>query len=57
MIRDDVKGARLLERGEEDLVYLDLEFGVLKNELAARRGEKIREEYVIGEYYSLGAVP
>jgi hypothetical protein len=34
-MRDDVRGARLLERKEEDLVYLGLEFGVLKNELAA----------------------
>jgi hypothetical protein len=34
MIRDDVKGARLLERREEDLVNLGLKFGVLKNKLA-----------------------
>jgi hypothetical protein len=33
-MRDDVKGARLLERGEEDLVGSGLKFGVLKNELA-----------------------
>jgi hypothetical protein len=34
-MRDDVRGARLPERREEDLVYLGLEFGVLKNKLAA----------------------
>jgi hypothetical protein len=56
-MRDDVKGARLLERGEEDLVYLGLEFGVLKNELAARRGRKIGEEYVAGEHHDLSAMP
>jgi hypothetical protein len=56
-MRDDVKGVRLLERGEEDLVYPGLKFGVLKNELAARRSEKIKEEYVVGEHYSLSAVP
>jgi hypothetical protein len=33
-MRDDVRGARLPERREEDLVYLDLKFDVLKNELA-----------------------
>jgi hypothetical protein len=32
-MRDDVRGARLPERKEEDLIYLGLEFGVLKNEL------------------------
>jgi hypothetical protein len=34
VIRDDVKGARLLERKEENLIYLGLKFSVLKNELA-----------------------
>jgi hypothetical protein len=57
VIRDDVKGARLLERKEEDLVYLSLKFGVLKNELAVRRGRKMGEEYVVGEHRSLSAVP
>jgi hypothetical protein len=56
-MRDDVGGARLPERREEDLVCPGLEFGVLKNELAARRGGKMREEYVIGEHRGLGAVP
>jgi hypothetical protein len=56
-MRDDVRGARLPERREEDLVYLGLKFGVLKNELAARRGRKIREEYVVGEHRGLGAMP
>jgi hypothetical protein len=56
-MRDDVRGARLPERREEDLVYSGLEFGVLKNELAARRNRKIEEEYVAGEHHSLGAVP
>jgi hypothetical protein len=57
VIRDNVKGARLLECGEEDLVYPGLKFSVLKNELAARRDRKIGEEYVAGEHRSLGAVP
>jgi hypothetical protein len=57
VIRDNVKEVRLPERKKEDLVYLDLEFGVLKNELAARRGRKIGEEYVIREYRGLSAVP
>jgi hypothetical protein len=35
VIRDDIRGARLLERGEEDLIGPDLKFSVLKNELAA----------------------
>jgi hypothetical protein len=56
-MRDDVKGARLLERGEEDLVCPGLEFGVLKNELAARRDRKIGEEYVAREHYGLSAMP
>jgi hypothetical protein len=56
-MRDNVKGARLLERGEEDLVYLGLKFSVLKNELATRRSRKIGEEYVIGEHYGLGVMP
>jgi hypothetical protein len=34
-MRDDVKEARLLERKEEDLVYLGLKFSVLKNKLTA----------------------
>jgi hypothetical protein len=54
---DDIRGARLPEHREEDLVYLDLKFGVLKNELAARRDRKIGEEYVVREHYSLGAMP
>jgi hypothetical protein len=33
-MRDDVKGVYLLERREENLIYLDLKFNVLKNELA-----------------------
>jgi hypothetical protein len=57
VIRDDVKEARLLECREEDLVCLGLEFSVLKNKLAARRGGKIGEEYVAGEHCGLGAVP
>jgi hypothetical protein len=57
VIRDDVRGAHLLERREEDLVYLSLEFGVLKNKLAARCGGKIGEEYVVGEHYGLGVMP
>jgi hypothetical protein len=57
VIRDNVKEVRLPERKKEDLVYLDLEFGVLKNELAARRGRKIGEEYVTREYRGLSAVP
>jgi hypothetical protein len=57
VIRDDVRGACLPKRREEDLVYLGLEFGVLKNELAVWRGGKMGEEYVIGEHHSLGAVP
>jgi hypothetical protein len=56
-MRDDVKGARLPERREEDLVCLSLKFGVLKNKLAARRDGKIREEYVAGEHHGLDAVP
>jgi hypothetical protein len=56
-MRDDVRGARLLKRREEDLIYLGLEFGVLKNELAARRGGKIGEKYVVGEHRGLGAMP
>jgi hypothetical protein len=56
-MRDNVRGARLLERREEDLVYLGLKFGVLKNELAVQRGGKIEEEYVVGEHRGLGAVP
>jgi hypothetical protein len=56
-MRDDVRGVRLLEREEEDLVCLGLEFGVLKNKLTARRGRKIGEEYVVGEHRGLGAVP
>jgi hypothetical protein len=56
VIRDDVRGARLLERREEDLVYPGLKFGVLKNELTAWRSRKIREEYVVREHYSLGAM-
>jgi hypothetical protein len=57
VMRDDIRGARLPERGEEDLVGPDLKFSVLKNELAARRGGKIREEYIVGEHHGLGAVP
>jgi hypothetical protein len=56
-MRDDVRGARLLERGEEDLIYPGLKFSVLKNELAARRSGKIGEEYVAGEHRGPGAVP
>jgi hypothetical protein len=56
-MRDNVRGARLLERGEEDLVYLSLKFGVLKNELATRRDRKIGEEYIVGEYCGLNAMP
>jgi hypothetical protein len=56
-MRDDIKGARLLKRKEEDLIYLSLEFSVLKNELVIRRDRKIREEYVIREYYDLSAMP
>jgi hypothetical protein len=57
VMRDDVRGARLLERGEEDLIYPGLKFSVLKNELAARRSRKIGEEYVAGEHRGPGAVP
>jgi hypothetical protein len=57
VIRDNVKRAHLLKRGEEDLVYLSLEFNVLKNELTARRSRKIEEEYVTGEHRGLNAVP
>jgi hypothetical protein len=32
-MRDDVKRARLSERKKKDLIYLSLEFSVLKNEL------------------------
>jgi hypothetical protein len=55
-MRDDVRGARLPECREEDLVYLGLKFGVLKNELAARRGGKIGEEYMVGEHRGLDAI-
>jgi hypothetical protein len=57
VIRDDVKEARLLKRKEEDLVYLNLKFGVLKNELTTRRDKKIKEEYVIREHYGLSVMP
>jgi hypothetical protein len=57
VIRDNVRGTRLLEREEEDLVSLDLKFGVLKNELATQRSKKIREEYIAGEHHGLGAIP
>jgi hypothetical protein len=56
-MRDDVRGAHLPERREEDLIYLGLEFGVLKNKLAVRRGRKMGEEYVVGEHHSPGAMP
>jgi hypothetical protein len=56
VIRDDVKGVRLLERKKEDLIYLSLEFSILKNKLAIRRDRKIREEYVIEEHYDLSIV-
>jgi hypothetical protein len=55
-MRDDVKRARLLERKKEDLVYLDLEFNVLKNELTVRHNKKIKKEYVIREYYNLSVI-
>jgi hypothetical protein len=55
-MRDDVRGARLLKRKEEDLVYLSLKFSVLKNELVIRRNKKIEEEYIIREHRGLDAV-
>jgi hypothetical protein len=57
VIQDDVKGIRLPERREEDLIYLGLEFGVFKNKLATRRDRKIGEEYMIEEHRSLDTVP
>jgi hypothetical protein len=56
-MRDDVKRAHLLKRKEEDLIYLSLEFSVLKNKLITRRNKKIKEEYIIREYCGLGVVP